>query len=55
MSYQPDYKCIRCKHPGSQHFEAEDSIGYYAFCMLEKCDCFIDDHQEKNEKKNRPN
>lgn len=50
MDFPQDFKCIRCNHPNSQHFEGEDSIGYFAFCMLEKCECLIED---KNDKKNK--
>lgn len=34
--------CPHCKHPSSHHFSATDEIGYWSFCVLEDCDCFLD-------------
>lgn len=34
--------CPLCKHPGAQHFDAQDEIGYWGFCVHGSCNCFWD-------------
>lgn len=36
------YMCALCEHPGSYHFSDTDDKGFYAFCLLENCDCWLD-------------
>lgn len=38
--------CRYCKHAFAQHFYTTDEIGFWSFCMLERCDCFLDQPKE---------
>jgi len=35
--------CRYCKHPKAIHFIDTDMIGYWSFCSLSTCECFLDE------------
>lgn len=39
--------CMYCNHLSGYHFSSEDNIGFWSFCIIENCDCFLD--VKKNE------
>jgi hypothetical protein len=43
------HPCPICGHDNSVHFQENDSLGYWAFCMLQDCDCFLDSKKEEND------
>lgn len=38
--------CKICGHPRSIHFIETDSMGYYAFCSISICECWVDERVE---------
>lgn len=48
---KPEGRCSSCTHPGTRHFYTEDEIGYYAFCLVNDCPCFIDIRDENGTQK----
>jgi hypothetical protein len=42
-------KTCDCGHLGSRHFWTTDEIGYWAFCTIDTCECFLDRREEDDE------
>lgn len=40
--------CPYCNHLSGYHFSDTDEIGYWSFCILENCDCFLDVTNEED-------
>lgn len=38
--------CRYCRHPKAIHFIDVDKLGYWSFCSLSTCDCFLDAKKE---------
>jgi hypothetical protein len=41
-----EQKCEKCGHFGARHFWTEDTIGYWAFCTMDYCECFLEIREE---------
>ena len=39
-------KCKFCNHFVGIHFMTIDDMGYWSFCGISSCDCFVDDKED---------